>query len=294
MSAHEDFEWLSAHPRDVLRAHGLRANRALGQNFLVAARDFERVVEAAELEADDVVLEIGTGLGRLTARLAQAARRVVTVEIDSGLYSVAAERLAGMPNVTAMHADFLQSKHEIDPAVTDAVAPLAGSRALIVVSNLPYSISSPAIVNLLEWDVPVARMCLMLQKEVADRLMAKPGGKEYGPLTVIADYWAETERAGSFPRQAFWPPPEVASALVLVSKRPGRAMSGGYAAFAETVARLFAGRRKTLGRNLREGWGEEKAAAILAAVDIEASRRAETLSTSALEAIAAAGGPPRF
>jgi 16S rRNA (adenine1518-N6/adenine1519-N6)-dimethyltransferase len=136
-------------------------------------------------------------------------------------------------------------------------------------------------------------MCLMLQKEVADRLMAEPGRKEYGPLTVVADYWATTEGAGVFPRQAFWPPPEVSSSLVVIRRRPERVMSEGYHAFAGTVARLFAGRRKTLGRNLRDGWGAEKADGILAATGLEAARRAETLGTADFEAIALAGGAPR-
>lgn len=285
--------WLDAHPRDVLRAHGLRANRAFGQNFLVAARDLDRVVEAAGLSGDEVVLEIGTGLGRLTARLAAAARQVVTVEIDAGLHAVASARLAGLANVTALHTDFLQSKHEIAPAVTDAVAPLAAAGRLVVVSNLPYGISSPAIVNLLEWRLPVERMCLMLQKEVADRLLAAPGEKQYGPLTVAADYWAETERAGRFPRQAFWPQPEVASTLVRIVKRPGRARGDDYGAFAATVARLFANRRKTLAHNLRAGWGRERADAVMDELELDPNARAETLSTSDFEAIAAAAGAPR-
>ncbi|KPK62893.1 MAG: hypothetical protein AMK73_05540 [Planctomycetes bacterium SM23_32] len=283
------------HPREILRRHGLRPHRARGQNFLVAARDLDRVVEAARLDARDVVLEIGTGLSRLTERLAARAAQVVTVEVDSGLASVASDRLCGVANVTLLCCDFLAGKHAVSPPVSDAVRDaLAGGEApLKVVSNLPYSISSPAIVNLLEWELPVGEMCLMVQKEVADRLTAEPGTRDYGPLTVCVDYWATVEKLFSLRRGAFWPPPEVTSTLVRIVRRPGQRRTAHYDAFTATVGRLFSARRKTLANALRAGWHPETADRVLEGLRLDGRMRPGELSTAQFEAIAEAAGPPR-
>jgi 16S rRNA (adenine1518-N6/adenine1519-N6)-dimethyltransferase len=283
-----------SHPRDILEAHGLHPRKALGQNFLASAANLDRVVEAARLDADHVVLEIGTGLGRLTQRLAAGARRVVSVEIDRRLHAVASERLAAAPNVRLICCDFLAGKHRINEEVARAVCE-AGADAdgsLKVVSNLPYGISSPAIVNLLEWDVPVGDMCLMLQKEVAERILARPGTKAYGPLTVIVGYWAVAERLGTFARQAFWPPPEVSSTLLRIAKRPGLTRTDRYDAFAAVVGRLFRTRRKALSAAVRAGWGAEAARGLEEAAGIDPRRRAEELTVGELEALARVLGPP--
>ncbi len=276
------------HPRRVLEAHGLRARRGFGQNFLVAAADFDRIVEAAEVRADEAVLEIGPGLGALTARLAARARRVVAVEVDRGLHAVAAETLHAFDNVDLLLGDFLAGKHSINPEVTRAAraAVAATDRPLKVVSNLPYSISSPAIVCLLEWEVPVGEMFLMLQEEVARRATASPGGREYGPLTVTVGYWAEAEVLFTLGSGAFWPAPQVRSALVRIARKPGRADADEYAAFSTLVARLFSQRRKTLARTLREGWGRERALAALESVGIPQKARVEELSVEQLRALA--------
>lgn len=277
------------HPRDVLAECGFRPNRALGQNFLVSLQTMDRIVESAGVSDTDTVLEIGTGLGRLTARLATRAAHVVTVELDRGLHAVAVGRLAAYANVTAVCGDFLASKHSISPDVTSAVrdALRSGDR-LKVVSNLPYSISSPAIVDLLEWDVPVGEMYLMLQREVGERLAARPGTRQYGPLTVFADYWAEVTHLFDVPAREFWPVPAVSSVVVSVVRRPGRVMTDDYLAFAEAVRSLFGGRRKTLARNLRAGWGAEAAETVPAELGIDPRARPETLSAEQFRAIAAA------
>ncbi len=283
-----------AHPRRVLEAHGLRARRAFGQNFLVAAADLDRIVAAAEVRSDEAVLEIGPGLGALTARLAARARCVVAVEVDRGLYAVAAETLRAFDNVDLLLGDFLAGKHSINPDVTRtarAASELTG-HPLKVVSNLPYSISSPAVVCLLEWEVPVGEMFLMLQEEVAQRVTAAPGCKEYGPLTVTVGYWAEAEVLFTLGRGAFWPAPQVRSALVRIARRPGQAAGGDYEAFSALVGRLFTHRRKTLGHTVREGWGAEQAQAALDRVGVKATARVETLSVEQLRALAAALGQP--
>lgn len=283
------------HPRDVLSKHGIRPRRATGQRFLVSGKDLDRVVEAACIGPDEAVLEIGTGLGRLSARIAARAGHLVTVEIDDRLHRVAAEHLGDLPNVTLLRCDFLASKHRINPAVAEAVRSALGGLAgpLKVVSNLPYNISSPAVVALLEWDIAVGEMFLMFQKEVADRLAASPGVKEYGPLTVCVDYWATVERLFSLPRRAFWPVPEVSSVLVRIVKRAERRRTEQYDAFSAVVRKLFEGRRKTLRRSLRSGWGDEKAAQVIERLGLDPRRRADTLSTEDFEAIAAVTGPPQ-
>lgn len=287
--AHHDLPYgPERHPRDVLREHGIRPRKGLGQNFLVAGRNLDRIVEAAGICADEAVLEIGTGLGRLTARIAERAARAVSVEIDRALHELAVENLRAFANVVLLCGDFLQSKHRINPAATKAVKDATGGRAqpLKVVSNLPYSISSPAIVNLLEWDVPPGEMYVMLQKEVADRLTARPGTREYGPLTVFVDYWASVERLFSIPRRCFWPAPEVSSSLVKISRRPQRQRTEEYATFSTVVRKLFAARRKTLASALRGGWGRETSQEVPERLGMDPRTRAENLATADFEAIA--------
>ena len=278
------------HPREVLKAHGIHARRAYGQNFLISGATFDRIVEAAGVQSDEAVLEIGPGIGALTARLAVRARRVVAVEIDRGLHAISAENLRAFDNVDLILGDFLASKHSINPAVTQAASAACDGRKLKVVSNLPYSISSPAIVCMLEWEVPVGEMYLMLQKEVADRVTAAPGGREYGPLTVTVAYWAEAETLFTLPRGAFWPVPEVTSALVRVARRPDVQADEAYRTFSSMVSVLFGQRRKTLGHMLRAGWGAERARAALERVGVDEATRVEMLGAEQLRTMAEALG----
>jgi len=285
---------LERHPRDVMREHGFRTRKRLGQSFLVAPDNLRRVADAAHLSGRDVVLEIGTGLGRLTALLAERTGYVISVEIDRGLFRIASENLLELGNVRLLCCDFLESKHRIDPRVTAAAMEALSSRQgpLKVVSNLPYAISSPAIVNLLEWEVPVGELYLMVQKEVADRLTAEPGGKKYGPLTVYVAYWATAGKLFAMPRAAFWPVPEVSSALLKITRRPDRTRTAGYDAFSKVVGTLFSHRRKMLASVLRAGWGEEVAREIPEKLGIDPRVRAEKLTVADFEAIASLAGPP--
>jgi len=290
-----ELDWMKRHPREVLRENGLHASKRRGQCFLISLATMERIVSTADLAARDTVLEIGTGLGRLTALLAAQSHHVVTVEVDGGLAQIASANLLALNNVTLLHCDFLAGKHSIDPAVARAVtdARAASQGAVRVVANLPYGISSPAIVNLLEWDIEVARMHVMVQKEVADRLTAQPGTTDYGPLTVFADYWAEVERVFSLPRGAFWPRPEVASALVELRRRADRRGDEGYQAFAQLVRRVFTSRRKTLSSALRPAWGRDRAQQAVEALGVPQTVRAEQLDTRQLELVAKTVGPPQ-
>lgn len=280
------------HPREILKAHGIWAERGLGQNFLVASRDLDRVVETAGVEPDEAALEIGTGMGRLTARLAAAARRVVSVEIDEELHAVAEDHLAGFDNAVLLRCDFLESKHRINPAVTRAVERELQNAAkpLKVVSNLPYGISSPALANLLEWRVPVGEMYLMLQKEVAERVTAGPGEAQYGTLSVFVAYWGRAQRMFTVAAGAFWPPPRVESALVRIVRTRRRRPE--YVVFSAVVRRLFQHRRKTLRRTLRDAWDRETAEAVLGKLGRPPDVRVGKLSPKELETAAEVIGRP--
>lgn len=273
------------HPREILQAHGLAANRRLGQNFLISTDLMDRLVEASHVGPQSVVLEVGTGLGRLTKRLARAARQVVTVEIDSGLYEVAGGRLSNLDNVRRIHSDFLESKHHISPAVTEAVRAAAGAGAVRVVSNLPYQISSPALINMLEWEIEVREMGVMLQAEVVDRLTAEPGTSEYGPLTVFASYHAEVEEVMTLSPSAFWPQPAVSSKFLRLIVRPPDPAAGGYETFRQVVRRLFQNRRKTIYKGLSIGWSRQVGREVLARTGLEGRRRPATLNTAEFVAL---------
>ena len=284
---------MSRHPRDVLRGHGLRADTALGQIFLVDTGVMERIVEAASPGGDALVLEIGTGLGRLTARLAAVARAVVTVEIDKGLCRLASSLLQHFPNVRLLSCDFLETKHRINPAVTRAVSEAladCGGR-LKVVSNLPYCISSPAIVNLLEWELRPSEIAVMLQEEVARRICNRGGSKDYGPLSVLVDYWSQAEVLFSVHPRAFWPVPDVSSAFVRIRTKTSPPPLEDYRTFSEVVNRLFQSRRKTLSRALVVGWGKDRSRQVLEDTSIDPRLRPESLTTAQFISIAKALTP---
>jgi len=283
------------HPRQMMRQLGLRPSRRLGQNFLVSGRTLDRIVELSGLSGREVVLEVGTGLGRLAARLAARAGRLVTVEVDRALHAAAQARLAPLENVTSLWCDFLSGKHAINPEVERAVREaLAAPRgALKVVSNLPYCISSPALVALLEWELAPEELCLMLQKEVADRVLAGPGTATYGPLSAFVGYWARAERLMSVPRRAFWPQPAVSSSLLRLVRTRTREQASGYADFARVVRTLFTARRKSIGHALRARWGPAATEQVTAATGLAPSERVERLGVAELEQIARLLGPPR-
>lgn len=276
----------SEHPKDILSAWGLSARRRLGQNFLISPELLDRIVELSEVGPGDVALEIGTGLGRLTARLSARAAFVVSVEIDDRLCEVARDRLAGVENVDLINADFLAGKHVIAPAVAHAVARAAEGRPLKVVANLPYKISSPAIINLLEWAPQPAALCVMLQAEVVERLRARPGTRQYGPLTVFAAYWADVEKLLKAPPSAFWPQPRVSSALVRLTARPPAPAAHSYELFGRVVMGLLQNRRKSLGRALDMNWGRRRAEAVIAELGLDGSRRPDSLTPGEFIAIA--------
>jgi 16S rRNA (adenine1518-N6/adenine1519-N6)-dimethyltransferase len=240
--------------KGLLAAHGLRPRHRLGQNFLHDAHQMDAILAAAELQAGELVLEVGPGTGALTERLLEAGARVVAVEIDRGLEPILHERLDRFgPAFTLLVADVLASKHQIEPRVVAELVAAGGCGGLPgaaprfkLVANLPYQIASPLIANLLVDHPTMYLAIVMLQREVAGRLYAGPGGKDYGPLGVLVQAICEVQKLAVLTPGSFWPQPKVDSALVCLRRRP-RALADDPQALSDFLQRLFRSRRKQLG-----------------------------------------------
>jgi 16S rRNA (adenine1518-N6/adenine1519-N6)-dimethyltransferase len=272
--------------RELLDRHGLRPKKAWGQNFLADERAVERIVDAAGATSEDVVVEIGAGLGALTAPLAARARRVIAVDRDPDMIAVLRAELEGVANVEIRSED-AQSFDFV------AAARTAG-RPLIVVGNLPYQITSTLLFAILEASGAgsiVRRAVVMIQKEVADRVRAAPGSKTYGRLSVMVQQLADVRALFEVPPGAFIPNPQVRSTVLALEPRPApRAAVADAALFAEVVRRAFGARRKMLRRALAGGWEDDGVAAALQAAGIEGTRRAEELSIEELARVSDAIG----
>lgn len=243
-------------------------NKRLGQNFLIDSNIVRKIVALAELSPNDHVLEIGPGRGILTEALCRAAGRVTAIEVDSRLHAYLETKQAKLPNVELVCEDALAYPVEALPMGT------------IVVANLPYYISTPLLFRLLDQRGRFPRMVLMLQDEVADRLVAKPGGADYGVLSVMAQYAAVITKSFRVSPQCFRPRPEVASAVVQLRMNERAMLSRQEEiAFRALVKAAFAHRRKTLVNSLRdEGYEPHAVTETAQRLDIAQSRRAETLS----------------
>lgn len=265
---------------EILRRFNLRPRKGLGQNFLVDEVHLARIVAAAELSPEDIVLEIGPGLGTLTTRLAREAGRVIAVELDERMLPILQEVLAEHENVRVIHGDILA----LDPAELieqeTAFTPSASEpMSYKVVANLPYYIASAAIRHLLEARVPPSLIVLTVQKEVAQRMAALP--PRMSILAVSVQFYAEVEIVDRIPAGAFYPAPKVDSAVVRLRRRPQPAVSvENVKGFFRVVRAGFSQRRKQLRNALAAGLGRpaREVTAALEAAGIDPRRRAETLT----------------
>jgi 16S rRNA (adenine1518-N6/adenine1519-N6)-dimethyltransferase len=269
----------------LLRRHGFQTRQRLGQNFLVDRNTLMKVVSAADLGPDDAVVEIGPGIGTLTVELAARAGRVTAVELDPRLLPILQEVLAGHANAEVVHADFLRLP------LAEFIAERCGGRRCKAVANLPYYITSPALVALLEQHAFLERIVLMVQKEVADRLAAAPGTEAYGSLSVFAQWRATVETVARVSRHVFRPPPNVDSAIVRLLIRDAPPVPvADEARFFDVVHAAFQKRRKTLLNALSTfpalGLTKESAAAALGRAGIDPTRRGETLPIAEFAAVA--------
>ena len=253
----------------LLRAHGLSPKKSLGQNFLIDNTALEKIAAAAGLTPDQTVLEIGPGLGSLTRHLAQAAARVVAVELDQNLIPVLQEVLAPWDNVTLIHGDML----EINPAE------LIDQAGYAVAANIPYYITSALIRHLLEAPVKPARIVLTVQREVAERICAAPG--DLSLLALSVQVYGQARVAARIPAGAFYPPPQVDSAVVRIDLYPQPLIpTHRLDDFFTLIKAGFSQKRKTLRNSLAGGLrcSGDHAAALLTAAGIDPQRRAETVS----------------
>ncbi len=240
--------------KQLLAAHGLHPKKRFGQNFLHDGNHMRRILDAADVREDELILEVGPGTGALTERLLEAGAHVLAVEIDTDMQPILQERTAAFGDRFRLYlGDILASKHTLNPEVIDLLhdqpqspTPNPQPPNFKLIANLPYNIASPLLVNLAVKNREMSTAVIMIQKEVADRILAKPGGKDYGPLSVILQAMCEVDVVGSLSPACFWPAPKVASAVVRLVRRVNP-LTDNPDALSELLQTLFQKRRKQLG-----------------------------------------------
>lgn len=275
--------------RDMFAARGIRPRRKLGQCFLIDLNVMDLITRAAELGKEDTVFEVGSGTGSLTSRLSAAAGAVVSVEIDLDFYSLASQNLVGRDNVVLMRADVLRNKNAFNEEVLaslDEVRQRVGEGRYKLVANLPYAVATPVIANLLLRDQPPERLVAMVQAEIAHRLAAQPGSKDFGALSVLVQALAQVSMVRDrLPPAVFWPRPQVDSAIVLIQSDPvRRAQAGDPLKLRHFLRDLYSHRRKNL-RGALIGWpsgrrDKNDVDRKLADLQIDGSVRAEDLDVA--------------
>ncbi len=236
--------------RNLFEERGLRPKNKLGQNFLIDLNLLDLLLRTAELTRDDLAVEVGSGTGSLTARLAEQAGAVFSVEIDPAFYELARETTAGRDNVQILHADVLKNKNLLNPwviAALDDYRKQSGCSRLKLVANLPYAVATPVIANFLIAEPDLERMVVMVQWEMAERLTAAPGTKDYNSLSVLVQGIADVQIIRRLPPAAFWPRPLVESGIVCIRPNAAkRAQVGDVVRFRNFLRALYVHRRKNL------------------------------------------------
>ncbi|MBR1590675.1 MAG: 16S rRNA (adenine(1518)-N(6)/adenine(1519)-N(6))-dimethyltransferase RsmA [Acidaminococcaceae bacterium] len=254
----------------ILQVFHLKADKNLGQNFLVEESVVNRIAKTAELTPADTVLEIGPGIGTLTQALALTGASVISVELDKRLLPVLQETVGAYENVRIVQGDILKVN----------IPEIVGTDNFKVCANLPYYITTPIIMNLLEQKLPLERLVVMVQKEVAERMIASPGGRDYGAISVAMQYYTEPKIAFIVKAGSFLPAPKVDSAVLVCKRRTVPPVDVDEKTFFKVVAAAFSVRRKMLTNSLKNmgGLNSEQVKAWLERAGIDGKRRAETLS----------------
>jgi 16S rRNA (adenine1518-N6/adenine1519-N6)-dimethyltransferase len=268
--------------RELARRFGVHPTKTLGQNFVVDGNTVRKIVRSARIEPDDVVLEIGPGLGSLTLALLDVAARVVAIEIDPVL-------AAALPETVAARRPEAAERLEVVVADALRLGDLRGATPTALVANLPYNVAVPVLLTVLERFPSVRTGLVMVQAEVADRLAAAPGDRTYGVPSVKAAWYADVRRAGAISRTVFWPVPNVDSGLVSFVRREPPVTSASREEVFACVDAAFAQRRKTL-RAALAGWAGSPDAAerVLRAAGVDPRARGEQLSVAQFAGVAAA------
>ena len=230
---------------EVLQKYNFNFQKKFGQNFLIDSSILEQIIESAKISKDDMVLEIGPGIGTMTQYLCEAARQVVAVEIDTNLIPILADTLREYDNVKVIKQDIL--KVDINALANE----YNNGKPIKVVANLPYYITTPIIMGLFESHVPIDSITIMVQKEVADRMQEGPGSKEYGALSLAVQYYAEPEIVVNVPPSCFMPQPKVGSAVIKLTRhsKPPVDVDNEKLLF-QVIRASFNQRRKTLANGL--------------------------------------------
>jgi 16S rRNA (adenine1518-N6/adenine1519-N6)-dimethyltransferase len=248
--------------QNLFAQRGIVPQRRFGQNFLIDLNIHDVIVRAAQVAPGDVILEIGSGTGALTALLAARGATVVAVDVDPGMARLTSEAVAGVSNVRVLNVDVLESKHRLNAQVLDNVrAGLAAGtgRQFKVVANLPYHVATPTIMNLLVHDeLCPSLLVVTIQRELADRICAEPTGSAYGAVSVVVQALAGVSVERTLPPAVFWPRPKVDSAIVSIRpEQQKRARVGNVSAFHELVRRMFLHRRKYMRHVLADIWRDQ-------------------------------------
>lgn len=267
--------------------HDFKLSKSLGQNFITDRSVIEKIIDGSEIGEEDLVIEIGPGIGVLTAEAAEAAMRVVAVEIDKKLIPILEETLEEYDNIRVINQDIL--KTDINEIIREERTAGHFTGGVKIIGNLPYYITTPIIMELLENGVKAESITIMMQKEVADRIKASPGGKTYGALSVAVQYYCTVEQIASVPKEVFIPRPKVDSAVLRLSVRDEKPVQlTDEKVFFACIRHGFGQRRKTLLNSLTGvcGLSKEQVKDVLAETGVDAVRRAETLSIEEFAAIA--------
>lgn len=261
---------------ELIQKHQFAFQKKFGQNFLIDPHVLDKIISAAQVGPEDCVLEIGPGIGTMTQYLAERARQVVAVEIDSNLIPILEETLGGYPNVTVINDDILK----VD--IRGLAEKYSGGRPIKVVANLPYYITTPIIMGLFEGDVPIDSITVMVQKEVADRMQVGPGSKDYGALSLAVQYYAKPYIVANVPPNCFIPRPNVGSAVIRLTRyqEPPVQVKDRELMF-KLIRASFAQRRKTLQNGLNNSpelpYTKEQAAEAIESLGLSPAVRGETL-----------------
>ena len=262
---------------EVIQKNEFAFQKRFGQNFLVDARVLDKIIQSAGVTKEDCVLEVGPGIGTMTQALSEAARQVVAVEIDDHLIPILQETLKECPNVKVIHGDILKTDVKAIADEYNEGCPLH------VIANLPYYITTPIIMRLFESGVPLKSITIMVQKEVADRMKAEPGTKDYGALSLAVQYYAEPYLVANVPPNCFIPRPNVGSAVIRLTRheQPPVQVADEKLMF-RLIRAAFNQRRKTLANSLNNSpelfFPKEQIQEAIAALDVSPSVRGEALS----------------
>lgn len=272
---------------DIKERYNFQLSKSLGQNFITDRSIIERIIEGSGAGENDLVIEIGPGIGVLTAEAAEAAAKVIAVEIDRKLIPILSETLAEYDNVSIINQDIL--KTDVNKIIEEEKAAGSFTGAVRIIGNLPYYITTPIIMGLLESGVKADSITVMMQKEVADRIKASPGGKIYGAISAAVQYYCTVEQIAVVPKEVFVPRPKVDSAVLNLHIRKEKPVELiDEKMFFACIKSGFGQRRKTLLNSLTgmAGLSKEEIKGVLSAADIDPVRRAETLSMKEFASIA--------